>query len=100
MALQVAGSAVSPYAFSLSLSLTGGFSAVAVACLSATCVLLVAAFQAERPPEISAQFSRDHVQVKPAVPAAIKLLTVVLAYAPRGVSLKTRRSDVIASTSA
>ncbi len=57
MALQVAGSAVGPYAFSFSLSLTGGYAAAAGACLAAASALLFAAFRAERPREIGAQGS-------------------------------------------
>ena len=51
MALQVAGSAVGPYAFSLSLSLTGGYAAAAVSCFAVACALMAAAFRAERPRE-------------------------------------------------
>jgi MFS transporter, OFA family, oxalate/formate antiporter len=54
MALQVAGSAVGPYAFSLSLRLTNGYAATAGACLAAACVLIVASLRAERPREIGA----------------------------------------------
>ncbi len=49
MAMQVAGSAVGPYAFSLSLSLAGGYAPTAIGCFAVACALLLASFRAERP---------------------------------------------------
>lgn len=49
MAMQVAGSAVGPYVFSLSLSKTGGYAAAALACVGAALVLLVLGTKAEQP---------------------------------------------------
>lgn len=52
MALQVAGSAIGPYAFSLSLSVTGDYSFAAYGCLAVAVILLVASVKAERPEEV------------------------------------------------
>jgi cyanate permease len=49
MGFLVAGSAVGPYAFSLSFSWTGGYAAAAVVCLVAALVLMIFAFWANRP---------------------------------------------------
>jgi sugar phosphate permease len=49
MGFLVAGSAVGPYAFSLSFSWTGGYAAAAAVCLVAALSLMVLAFWANRP---------------------------------------------------
>jgi len=51
MALQVAGSAVGPYVFSVSLGATGGYAGAAVGCLIVAVGLLAASPKAERPDE-------------------------------------------------
>jgi MFS transporter, OFA family, oxalate/formate antiporter len=49
MGFLVAGSAVGPYAFSLSFTWTGGYAGAAVVCLVVSLVLMVFAFWADRP---------------------------------------------------
>ncbi len=53
MAIQVAGSAVGPYLFSLSLDLTGSYAGAAWACLCVAVSLLLLSFRANRPSGIT-----------------------------------------------
>ena len=48
-AIQVAGSAVGPYLFGLSFSLTGGYKGAGIACLAVSALLLVGATKADQP---------------------------------------------------
>ena len=48
-AFTVAGSAVGPYLFSLSLDIAGSYALISIICLCITAALFLAAFKADRP---------------------------------------------------